>query len=241
MENKVPIRIEQALDLILAIPAHRSSNQNHAKFGNMVLEEYLVKLRSEYRDDNISYMYLNNLFTSLVSSVRAFSVQRDIFQTKWNSLGKVKNNIIDRANRLDKYSPFNGSIGKVISLFISFGSSSIIVKSYNDLLKTIGKFAFWIPILFIITIFALDFILEIYRSSLISKAEKTLPDDLMKTWKEENAAKYRKILKFFLLNAIEIHKYYYPEEKIFNEDISTFTKEQLDSYLEKVINRHMVF
>ena len=33
MENKIPLRLEQALDLILAIPAHRSSNVNHARFG----------------------------------------------------------------------------------------------------------------------------------------------------------------------------------------------------------------
>jgi hypothetical protein len=241
MENKIPLRLEQALDLILAIPAHRSSNANHAKFGNLVVEEYFIKLRDEYKNDKIAYMYLSNIFAAIASSVRAFSVQRDIFQTKWNTLGKVKNSIIERANRLDKYSPFNGSIGKVISLFISFGSSSVIVKSYNDLLQTIGKFAFWIPIVFVVTIFAFDFVLELYKCRLINEAEKTLPEDLMITWQEENTAQYRKILKLFLLNAIEIQKMYYPEEKVFSEDISVMTKEHLDSYLDKVIDRHMVF
>ena len=90
MENKIPLRLEQALDLILAIPAHRSSNANHAKFGNLVVEEYFIKLRDEYKNDKIAYMYLSNIFAAIASSVRAFSVQRDIFQTKWNTLGKVK-------------------------------------------------------------------------------------------------------------------------------------------------------
>ena len=58
MENKIPLRLEQALDLILAIPAHRSSNVNHARFGNLVLEEYFMKLRDEYKNDKIAYMYL---------------------------------------------------------------------------------------------------------------------------------------------------------------------------------------
>jgi hypothetical protein len=129
MESKVPLRIEQAVDLILTIPAHRSSNNNHAQFGNLIIEEYFIKLREEYKSDKNAYMYLNNLFAAIGSSVRAFSVQRDIFQTKWNALGKVKNSSLERASRLDKYSPFNGNIGKIISAFISLGSSSIIVKS----------------------------------------------------------------------------------------------------------------
>lgn len=241
MENKIPLRLEQALDLILAIPAHRSSNVNHARFGNLVLEEYFMKLRDEYKNDKIAYMYLSNIFAAIASSVRAFSVQRDIFQTKWDTLGKVRDSLLERANRLDKYSPLNGNVGKIISLFISFGSSSIIIKSYNDFLNTVGKYSFLIPTIFIISIFVFDFILELYKNRLIRKAENTLPKDLMKTWQEENMAQYRKILKAFLLNAIEIKNYYYPDEKLFGEDISIMTKEQIDSFLDRIIDRHMVF
>lgn len=241
MDNKIPLRIQQAIDLILAIPAHRSSNENHAKFGNLIIEEYFVKLREEYKDDNTAYNYLNNLFAAISSSVRAFSVQRDIFQTKWNSLNQVKNSYINRANRLDIYSPFNGNIGKVISLFVSLGSSSIIVDSYNDFLETIGRFAFWIPILFIIIMFIFDFILGIYKNYLISKAEKVLPNEVIGTWREENITQYRKIVRSFLFNAIEIHKYFYSKEKIFDEDISDMDDEQLSHFLDKIVDKHMIF
>lgn len=44
MEGKVLIRVEQALDLILAIPAHRSSNANHAKFGNILYRGIFYKV-----------------------------------------------------------------------------------------------------------------------------------------------------------------------------------------------------
>lgn len=56
--------------------------------GIYYIEEYFIKLREEYKDERIAYMYLNNLFGVVASSVRAFSVQRDIFQTKWDSLKK---------------------------------------------------------------------------------------------------------------------------------------------------------
>lgn len=142
---------------------------------------------------------------------------------------------------MDEYSPFNGVVGKIISLFISFGSSGIIIRSYNDFVKTMGKFAFWVPILFVVVMFVFDFILELYKTRLINIAERTLPDNIMKTWQEENTKQYRKILKSFLINAIEIQNYYYPEEKIFSQDVSNMSKEQLDYYLEKVLDKHMLF
>lgn len=241
MEFKVPIRVEQALDLILAIPAHRSSNDNHAKFGSMLLEEYFINLRDEYKDGENAYMYLTNLFSLVASSVRAFSVQRDIFQTRWNSLNKIKNSILERANRLDKYSPFNGAIGKIITLFISFGSSGFIVKTYSDLIQTMGKLAFWIPVMFVVVMFAFDFALEFYRFRLVSIAERTLPDNVVEVWVEDNIRQYRKILKSFLFNAIEIQNYYYPGEKVFENDINNMSKEQLDIYLEEIIDKHMIY
>lgn len=241
MEDKVPIRIEQALDLILAIPAHRSSNDKHAKFGSMLIEEYFINLRNEYKEEKNSYMYLNNMFGLVASSVRAFSVQRDIFQTRWDSLNKIKNSTLERASRLDKYSPFNGTIGKVISLFISLGSSGFIIVTYEDLIKTLGKLSFWVPLVFIIVIFAFDFVLDIYKCRLVSRAEKTLPDDVVEVWVRENTEQYRKILKSFLINAIEIQNYYYPKEKVFADDINDISKEQLDMYLEKIIDKHMVY
>lgn len=241
MEDKVPIRIEQALDLILAIPAHRSSNDKHAKFGSMLIEEYFVNLRDKYKDEKNAYMYLTNLFSLVASSVRAFSVQRDIFQTRWNSLNKIKNSTMERANRLDKYSPFNGAIGKIISLFISLGSSGFIVKTYSDLIQTMGKLAFWVPLIFIVVIFAFDFVLDLYRYRLVSIAEKTLPDNVVEVWVKESIKQYRKILKSFLINATEIQKYYYPGEKVFEKDINNLSKEQLDTYLEEIIDKHMIY
>lgn len=80
-----------------------------------------------------------------------------------------------------------------------------------------------------------------YRRLFLWVIQNNLNISLMKTWQEENAVQYRKILKSFLQNAIEIHKYYYPEEKMFSEDISCLTKEQLNTYLETVIEKHMAF
>lgn len=241
MRDKVPLRVEQALDLILGLPAHRSSNKEHAKFGQMLIEEYFVKLRNEYKEDVNAYMYLNNLFAAIASAVRAFSIQRDIFQTKWNTLNAVKNSILDRANRIEKYSPFNGNIGKIISLFISLSSSGIITKPRFDSISSMGNFVFLIPLFFLVVMFVFDYALEVYRERLIKKAENILPESLMKTWQEENLAKYKLILKNFLVIAIDIHKKYYPDEKLFDENIDKMGKNELDLYLDRIVEKHMAF
>ncbi|WP_227764544.1 hypothetical protein [Zhaonella formicivorans] len=241
MSGKIPLRIEQALDLVLALPAHRSGNQNHAKFGHMLIEEYFIKLRSDYKEDENAYIYLTHLFTAVASAVRAFSVQRDIFQTKWNTLCAVKNSIINRANKMEKYSPFNGVNGKLISLFISLSSSGIITKPRINNVQDILIFVYLVPIFFVIAMFIFDFVLDLYRDKLIRKAEKTLNQNVVEIWQEENHAQYKLILKNFLLIAIEIHKRHYPNEEIFEEDIDKLSKEELEQYLDKIIEKHLAF
>lgn len=241
MSGKIPLRIEQALDLVLALPAHRSSDQNHAKFGQMLMEEYFIKLRSDYKEDDNAYSYLTNLFAAVASAVRAFSVQRDIFQTKWNTLCAIKNSILNRANKMDKYSPFNGRNGKLISIFISLGSSGIIAKPRINNVQDILIFVYLVPIFFVIAMFIFDFALDLYRDKLIKKAENILNQKVVQIWQEENHSQYKLILKNFLLIAIEIFRKHYPNEKIFEEDIDKLGKEELEQYLEQIIEKHMAF
>lgn len=63
----------------------------------------------------------------------------------------------------------------------------------------------------------------------------------MKTWQEENLAKYKLILKNFLVIAIDIHKKYYPDEKLFDENIDKMGKNELDLYLDRIVEKHMAF
>src|SRR5689334_18985207 len=98
IENRPPIDVESAIDLILAAAAHRSNNAKHSEFGKFILDQYFIKLREEYKDDPIGKRYLDNLFAAIAAAIRGFSVERDIFGTQWLSLQEQKQYELDHVN-----------------------------------------------------------------------------------------------------------------------------------------------
>src|SRR5437867_1736261 len=130
-EDKAPpIDAEAALDLVLALPAHRSHNSSHAAFGKQILDEYLIGVRGRYKDHPVASRYLDNLFAAIASAVRAFSVERDMFATRWDSISEIKKADLERAKRIDGYSPFSeGNYwSKAFAILAAGGISVPVVK-----------------------------------------------------------------------------------------------------------------
>lgn len=121
-----PLDIEQALDLVLAATAHRSQNEKQSQFGKLIIDQYFVNLKEQYKDDETARKYLNNILISAASAVRAFSVAHDIFGTRWQSMVEQKKYELERINKLDEYSPFKekGYWGKIISIISGAGIGS---------------------------------------------------------------------------------------------------------------------
>jgi len=139
--EKPLLDVEQAIDLILATPSMFSKNsEGQRNFGKLIVEEYYSKLRAENKDDPIAYRYLVNLFALISSTVRAFGVQRDIFETRWKAIEEIKQQEIDAAKKLTDYSPFRGGRvwekleGFIVSLLGGGGigaTAGILIKTEN--------------------------------------------------------------------------------------------------------------
>jgi hypothetical protein len=259
--TKPPLDIEQTLDLVLAATSHRSQNEKHSQFGKLIIDQYFVNLKEQYKDDETARKYLDNILISAASAVRAFSVVRDIFGTRWQSLAEQKKYELERINKLDDYSPFKekGYWGKIISIISGAGIGSAMgeaAKNYyntsNILILSLGAVGIAVGL------FAFDFILNIYRERRIKKINLNFPETLESDWKTKTLKQYKSILKDFLISAIKIREQYYPElpsilnEKIFekyniphiqfNESLNVNSlidfPEKFDKYLDEIINRH---
>lgn len=265
--EKPPLDIEQAIDLILATPAMFSKNsEGQRNFGKLIVEEYYSKLRTENKDDPIAYRYLVNLFALIASAVRAFGVQRDVFETSWKTIEETKQHEIEAANRLTDYSPFRGGQfweklqGLIVSLCGGGGTGATIgillnTTDYKLLLITSLTLVGWVA-----GIIGLDYWLHKRKDSRISEVLTKYPTDVNEKWKSEIIPQYKKIIRNFLLSAIKVREEFYPDlptinnQKIYQSGIIphiqfeelekeavTLHKEEIDEYINSIIEKHFAF
>ncbi len=265
--EKPPLDIEQAIDLILATPAMFSKHsEGQRDFGKLIVEEYYSKLRAENKDDPAAYRYLVNLFALISSAVRAFGVQRSIFETNWKAIEEIKQHELEAAKRLTDYSPFRGGKfwEKLQGLIVSLSGGGGVGAAVGILLKTDNyKIAFIIALTLVgcvIGIIGLDLLLHKMKDSHISTVLKKYPTDVTDKWKSEIIPQYKKIIRNFLLSAIKVREEFYPDLPTFENshmfqtnniahiqfrkievgDIS-FDKERFDEYINNIIERHFAF
>jgi hypothetical protein len=264
LQYKPPLDIEQALDLVLAAAAHRSSNDKHSEFGTLIINEYFVRLRENYKNDPVATLYMDNLMSAAASAIHAFSVERDLFQTRWHGFVQQHQYEIERANKLDDYSPFKekGIWGKAISLAGGAGLGAVLgevvqqyaIKSGLFLLGVITAGA-------VISLILFDVFLNLYRDRRLSKAALDFPTTLEADWRARSLVTYRVILKQFLLSAIKIREEFYPDlptlsgERLFSRyqiphiqfalDTEPKTElgitDEIDATLDQIVERHFAF
>jgi hypothetical protein len=213
MNQVPPLDIEQAIDLVLALPAHRSQNPQHAAFGQLLLQEYFVKLRERYIGDECAIGYLDNLFACIASAVRAFSVERDILGTRWQSMLEQRKREIERANRLDRFSPFreDGVWGKALAIIGGAGGGAIAGEMLKSITSSSNVFVAGSVLLgSIFGLFLVDLALDLVRNRMMERIERQFPQSLLQTWRSETIVNYKKILKQFLWSAIRIKEEWYP-------------------------------
>lgn len=262
--SKPPLDVEQTLDLILAAAAHRSSNDKHSEFGHLIITEYFIKLRENYRDDPVAMRYLDNLMAAAASAIRAFSVERDLFGTRWQAFIQQKQFELDRANKLDEYSPFKekGIWGKFISLAGGAGVGAVLGELIQQYTIESGLLLPGMIIAGAISALILfDIFLNWYRDRELRKIELTFPITLESDWRERSLVSYRVILRQFLISAIKIREEFYPDlPTIFGErlfaayqiphiqfipgtelEADRKTTDGIDPVLDTIVERHFAF
>ena len=266
--EKPPLDIEHAIDLILATPSMFSKkSEGQRNFGKLIVEEYYSKLRAENKDDPIAYRYLVNLFSTISSAVRAFGVQRDIFETSWKTVEEIKQYELEAAKRLTDYSPFRGGRfwDRVLGIIVSLFGGGGIGAAAGVLIKIENYQYFFILTLtlvgWVIGIIGLDYWLQKRKDSRISEIIKKYPYDVTDKWKKETIPQYKKIIRNFLYSAIKIREEFYPNLptfdnlKIFESNMishiqfekkeekisSMINEEKIEQHLNKIIERHFAF
>jgi len=206
--NYPPLDIEEALDLILACAAHTSKLEGQREFARILFDQFFVRLRSEQTDSRAK-AYLNHLLPIVASAVRAFAVQRQIFETQRESVEARHAERLKYVDGWTGYSPLNQS--GVLYRLAGPGLLGPVVG---------GLFATWKPAqsfwaLGIIAgaalgYLAIDIALRTLRQSVINRLYRELPESIEVTW-QDTVKKYRQILTNFLLLSIKVRERYYPE------------------------------
>lgn len=202
------------MDVVLAAAAHRSTEERHREFGNLVLDRYFTQLREDYKDDITAKGYLDNLIASMASAVRAFSVERDRFGGRIKALEAEKKQQVEAANRILDYSPLKekGAWGKAFSI-IGGGGIAVAIRA-GFALK--AHAAPWLLLAFaaagaVIGLVACEFLINLYHDRQRDKIEEHFPNRVEYEWQTRSLKSYQKILRQFLVSAIKIREEYYPE------------------------------
>ncbi|MCT4583695.1 MAG: hypothetical protein N4A54_02110 [Peptostreptococcaceae bacterium] len=226
------LELSTAISFILALPAHRSSNEGHRQLGLRGMDLLFDYTKSE--EDNC---FNRAVIASILSTVRAFSVQRDIMASEWENIEKNKNSLKSLLIKLDYL-----SILKKDSYF----SKIIYILSYIKVInmKTIGNLSFLYTIkiitMLIISLFLWEISVHVLKFSAIKTAEKITKKDKNDIWENQSMNNYKKLVKLFIDEYISIYRIYYPtSNKIYNYDISK--NEEIEKLKTDLINLHFYF
>jgi hypothetical protein len=237
-----PLDAETALDLTMALCAHRSSNERHAEFGKLIAEQFLVQLPERCADDPVASGYLTELAMPVASAVRAFSVQRDIFQTRWQSLKSEQARLLERSNRYLAFSPLQEDSlwGRIWAVVAALGGSTLVGILSSLLIDTT---ALWVsaPVLLLFipaSLVLADEILLNRALRLKELAEDSYAPRLEATWENTALCEYPQILRTCLINAIRVQAKWYPD---YPTGVPEGDEEAQEAYYFSVIRRHMAF
>lgn len=225
------LELSEAISLIIALPAHRSHNENHRKMGEKAFD-FLF----EYKDlgkDNTEKAFNRAMIGSILSAVRMFSIERDRINSEWKAIEAIK----VRRERLlvviKNISPFEkGNYwSKIISLLIALGYS--FSKGGFNIQNIIPISIFSL----VVALIGLEIISKILEFLGANYFEKRLPIEREKKWRSESIEKYEVILENFIDKAVSHYNYYYPDEsKIYGYKLDK--KEDLKKLKEHLLKKH---
>lgn len=203
------LEIPQAISLLLALPAHRSNNSGHQKFGEKIID-FLFEYKT-LGENPIESQYNNEMISVISAYVRAFSVERDRIAEVWKSIEskkKKKEELIENLRNLSPLSKGNYWVKTVVAGLGILGISlpKIIAQLPSSWIYYVIGFFFLI--LFIIEVFS---ILVVYF--LVSANEEKRILNRSDKWESESINNYKKMAGMLILEAVDLHLKYFPSEK----------------------------
>ncbi len=194
------LNISEAISLILAIPAHRSHVESHRKIG-----EKAIELLLDYKNmatDETEKAFNISMIGSVLSVVRAFSVERDRISSEWKSIEAVKNlreRLLEVFRNLSPLSKGN-YWSKALLLLTAFGIAS------KNTFSSFYNLPFRAVILLLILIVLVEIVSKIGEFLFASWFEKIFPIEKAVKWESESIVKYKSVVRKFIDEAVDIQK-----------------------------------
>lgn len=233
-KNQPPISPEQWLDIVIAAPAHRSQNDAHREFGQMLIQRYYSTVPDRYHEDTNASAYFDEMLCSVASAIRAMSVVRDEFETNWQAIKTVRDQEIQNAEIWSMFSPFrkDGYWGKAVSVLIAIGiggALSTLLKTfvYSATLPWLVALGLAVPA----ALFGTEIFVQRQRARCLRDCAVRFPKDILDCWEARSLSGYRKVASWFLPLAFEISDRYYPTNCRIPDGCE----------LESMVDRHFVF
>jgi hypothetical protein len=198
--------ISQAIPLILALPAHRSANEGHRILGLKAFE-----MLSEYKNlatNETEKAFNLAMISSVLSTVRAFSVERDRIAGEWKAIEAIKTRrerllaVIRNISPLEKGNYWS----RIVSILVTVGFTIPVHASEIQVMIPSGVATL------ILVLVSLEIFSKVLEFGLANLFEKRLPIEKEKKWQEQSIKRYKNIVGSFVDQALGVHIRYYPEE-----------------------------
>lgn len=227
------LEISEAISLILALPAHRSGNEGHRKMGEKAFE-LLFEYKTLAEKGTEEEAFNRAMISSVLSTIRAFSVERDRISGVWKSIDAIKKRreryleVIKNLSPLEKGNYWS----KTLSIIIAAGFTLKFPLSEIE-----WEAGVWNLVIIII---GMEFLSKILEVGLAVFFEKKLPIEKEKKWEQESMAQYKTLVSKFIDEAIDNYKRYYPDEReLYGYDITK--EEQIEKLKKYLIDLHLYF
>jgi len=214
------ISIEQAVAYILAIPAHRSSNESHRKLGAAFYDQICTIAYSD-QDPAIS-VYNAEALGIINSAVRMFSVVHDKMQQQWNELASIKQEreqIIKRIrllSPLEKGNYFVKSIAIIAPLLFSIDFTPLSLNT-----------KIFIPLVIIISI-GLDALSNLVAFFVMKTFKYNYIQEHSVKWEKNAQAEYKEIITHVITDLCLLQNRVFLSEQLTEKDISEIAEEVIE-------------
>jgi hypothetical protein len=198
--------INSAIQFILALPAHRSNNAGHQQLGIRTLD-YLFEFKAD--EDGIDCDFNKEIIISILSAVRAFSVERDALASRWDSQKEIKEKREILISSFKKFLPLeeDNHWAKIIS-FAPFLATYVFLF-INNLSLTWYQNILLISLPFIFLQLIGTLSIHIIHTKYLKRADKDKADE----WQNSSMQKYQHIVSCFIDEYVSIFQKYYPDVK----------------------------
>lgn len=201
------LEIDDALHLLLALPAHRSQNEGHRLLGKTALDQ-LVDYEKCTNDEK-GKAFNKAMIALVLSATRAFSVERDQIDAVWKSIESIHlrrerlTALFRRLSPLTEGNYWTKSIALISSVGISLG------RGWPDPQAISISFV----ICFVGFLLILELISQLIEYFVASRWDRKTPLEKATKWKEQSVPRYQKIVEQFISEAIEIYKHHFPRQE----------------------------